>query len=68
MRDRHWRSIVKALVYKGGSIVLLALLSWLFTKDLAKMSLITVCYQIITVVGYYIHERIWEKVKWGRGG
>ncbi len=66
MSDKHRRSILKALVYKGGSIVLLALVSWLFTRDLSKMSLITICYEAIAAVGYYVHERIWEKIKWGR--
>jgi len=64
--DSHKRSLVKALIYKGGSITLLAILSYVFTHDLMKMSLITVTYEVIAALGYYVHERLWEQVSWGR--
>jgi len=64
--DSHKRSLVKALIYKSGSITLLALLSYVFTQDLIKMSLITVSYEVIAALGYYVHERLWERVSWGR--
>ena len=64
--DAHKRSLVKAVIYRTGSIVLLAGLSWLFTRDLVQMSLITVSYEVIAILGYYIHERLWEQIRWGR--
>lgn len=64
--ETHKRSLAKAIVYKGGSVALLALLSWVFTKDLLSMSLITVSYEVIAIIGYYVHERIWGKVTWGK--
>jgi len=64
--DSHKRSLVKALIYKCGSIALLAILSYAFTQDLIKMSLITVSYEVIAALGYYVHERLWEQVSWGR--
>ncbi len=65
-RDSQRRSLAKALVYKGGSITLLAILSYVFTRDLVEMSLITVTYEAIAALGYYLHERIWEHIRWGR--
>ena len=64
--DSHRRSLAKALAYKLVSIALLAGLSWLFTRDLVQMSLITVTYEVIAVIGYYIHERLWERIRWGK--
>lgn len=64
--DARKRSLAKAVIYKVGSIVLLAGLSWLFTRDVMQMSLITVSYEVIAMLGYYIHERLWEQVRWGR--
>ena len=64
--DTHKRSLVKAVIYKTGSIVCLAGLSWIFTRDLVQMSLITVTYEVIAALGYYIHERLWEQIHWGR--
>ena len=64
--DSRKRSVIKAVGYKLGSIALLALLAWVFTRDLLQMSLITISYEIIAIAGYYAYERIWERVKWGR--
>jgi len=64
--DSHKRSLVKAFIYKSGSIALLGILSYIFTQDLIKMSLITVSYEAIAAVGYYVHERLWEQISWGR--
>ena len=64
--DTHKRSLMKAVIYKTGSIVLLAGSSWIITRDLMQMSLITVTYELIAAIGYYVHERLWEKIRWGR--
>ncbi len=66
LTDSHRRSLMKALVYKVGSVTVLAVLSWVFTRDLLQMSGITITYELIAIVGYYVHERIWERVNWGR--
>ena len=65
--DTHKRSLLKAVVYKSGSVAVLALVSWLFTRDLVQMSYITIAYEIIAIVGYFVHERIWAHIKWGSG-
>jgi len=64
--DSHRRSLAKAFIYKGGSVTLLAILSYAFTQDLIEMSLITVSYEVIAALGYYVHERLWEQISWGR--
>ena len=66
MAESHKRSVVKAIGYKGGSVAVLALTTWLFTRDLLQMTLITGCYQILSALGYYVYERIWNRLKWGR--
>ena len=66
MRDKHKRSLVKAAGYKSVSVALLALLSWVFTRDLLHMTAITVSYEVIAIIGYYVYERIWERITWGR--
>ena len=66
MRDTHKRSLTKAVIYRGGSICILGLLSWVTTKDLIQASVITIGYQVVSVLGYYMYERIWEHIRWGR--
>ena len=65
-RDTHKRSLLKATGYKTVSIILLAFLSWMFTKSLLHMTAITVTYEVIAIVGYYVYERLWDRVRWGR--
>lgn len=65
MRDTHKRSLVKAVIYRGGSLCLLGLLSWITTEDLIQTSIITIGYQVFSVVGYHVYERIWGRIKWG---
>ena len=66
MSDQHRRSLTKAFIYRGGSVLLLGFLSWITTRDLIQASTITFGYQVASVVGYYAYERIWDRVNWGR--
>ncbi len=66
MKEAHKRSILKAVGYKSVSVALLAFLSWVFTRDLVHMTAITVTYEVIAIVGYYVYERLWDRVRWGR--
>lgn len=64
--DSHGRSWVKALVWLIIGIFVLGGLSWMFTHNWAKTSLITITFHGIRTVAYYYHERLWEKINWGR--
>jgi len=65
-RDSHKRSIAKAAIYRIGSVCVLAALSWITTKDLVQTTIISIGYQVVSATGYYLYERFWEQVKWGR--
>lgn len=60
------RSWVKAVVWRITGIFILGLISWLITKSWKEVTLITLIFHSIRLVLYYIHERIWEKISWGR--
>lgn len=64
--ETHKRSILKTIVYRITVSIILAIISWHFTGDLTKTSAITIIYNIVVIIFYYIHERIWIKIKWGR--
>jgi len=65
--DTHKRSMVKAIIYRCGGITLLVGVTWVITRDVIQVSAVTVVYHAVSVVGYYIYERIWEHMKWGKG-
>ena len=66
IRDTHRRSIAKAVLYRCAGIGTLFLITWAFTKSVPEATIVTLVYQLISIGGYYIYERIWNKMSWGR--
>jgi uncharacterized membrane protein len=64
--ETHTRAWVKSFVWRLIGIVILGVISLKVTGSLKEMSLITLLFHSIRVVLYYVHERIWEKIDWGR--
>jgi len=65
MKEGIKRSLAKAITYRIICIVMLAIVSFIFTGDLSQVTGIVVVFQGIQMVVYYFHERAWERVKWG---
>jgi len=64
--DTKRRSWVKSLTWRLLGIALLGLISFLITRDLKQMTVITALFHGIRLVLYYYHERLWERISWGR--
>ena len=64
--DTRRRSIGKSITWRIISIIVLITVSYIVTGDVRKTTGITVFFQVILAVLYYIHERMWEKSSWGR--
>jgi len=64
--DTPTRSLVKSLIWRTIGFIILGIISWYYTKDIGKATIVTVMFHVIRFFLYYIHERIWERVKWGQ--
>jgi len=64
--ETHTRAWVKSIVWRIFGIVILGFISYLVTRSWKDMTIITVIFHGVRVVLYYIHERIWELISWGR--
>ncbi|HEX6789849.1 MAG TPA: DUF2061 domain-containing protein [Candidatus Krumholzibacteria bacterium] len=64
--ETHKRSIVKSLVWRIIGVVLLGGIAWSVTHNWREMTVITVLFQSIRMVLYYVHERVWLRIEWGR--
>lgn len=64
--DTHARSWVKSVTWRIVGIALLGAISYLITRDWKEMAVITLIFHGIRVVLYYMHERLWERVVWGK--
>ena len=60
------RSWAKSVTWRLFGIVLLGLISFLITKDWKQMTVITALFHGIRLVLYYYHERIWQRISWGK--
>ena len=60
------RSLVKAISWRVIATAILFLLSFLILQgDTGKALTVTIAYHSIQICLYYLHERIWGRVKWG---
>ena len=75
-RDSHRRTTVKALLWRfigifwtwGGAFVILLLLPRNLRRDpIVVATLITAWHHSTRMIMYYIYERIWDAISWGRG-
>lgn len=58
------RTIIKAVSYRSLVTAILAMLSWIFTANIDQTALITILYAILATIGYYGHERVWNRISW----
>ena len=54
------------LTYRVTAWLFTILWTYLFTGDVAKSAGFATALHILLGVDYYIHERIWLKIKWGK--
>ena len=64
--DTPKRSLVKSLVWRSIGIIILGLISWYYTRDIQKATIVTILFHVIRFVLYYLHERVWERIRWGQ--
>ena len=64
--DTHKRSIVKAIIYRCMGIIVLAIVTWVFTRSVVQVTAVTIVYHLVSIIGYYIYERVWGHMKWGQ--
>ena len=64
--DTRKRSWTKSVTWRVVGIVLLGGITYAWTRDLWKTTGITLVFHGIRLVLYYYHERLWERISWGR--
>ena len=66
MADKHYRSIAKAISWRATGTLDTVIISFLITGHL-KMAISIGFIELFTKIClYYAHERIWDRVSFGR--
>jgi len=66
LSDTNLRSLVKTISWRFTGSFSTFLISFLVTGSFALAGSIAVVQIVANTVLYFIHERIWNKVKWGK--
>ena len=66
LSETHRRSIAKAVSWRVTGTIDTFVISWIITGSLGLASGIAVTEVITKIILYWLHERAWNKVKWGR--
>jgi uncharacterized membrane protein len=65
MSETHKRTIVRAISYRLTAWAFTILWTWVFIGDLAKSTGFATALHALLTIDYYVHERVWLKIKWG---
>jgi len=60
------RNIVKATSWKVIGFITLSVLTFLITDSLKQMTYIAIFYHLFMLMAFMFHERIWDKIRWGK--
>jgi uncharacterized membrane protein len=64
--ETHKRALLKSISWRIFALTILGIISWIVTHSWIKVGLITIIYNLVQIFFFYLHERIWHKIKWGR--
>jgi len=60
------RSWVKSITWRLLGLFILGAIAFLLTEDWVKATGISVAFHLVRLVLYYYHERVWQRVQWGK--
>lgn len=64
--ETQGRSIAKTMVWRVIATVITGSVIYAFTGELLESSKITLAAAALSMLAYYIFERTWNKVGWGK--
>lgn len=64
--EKHSRSLAKAITYRILHITCDAIIAYFFTKNIFATAGIVALVNGYSTVLYYLHERIWVHITWGK--
>jgi len=60
------RSFIKGIIWEGISFILTALFVYLVYGNIIRAVQFSLVLTLIKVVLYFVHERCWKMVRWGK--
>ena len=60
------RSLAKTVTYRLISSAIGFLVVWVLSGNVKASAMFSIAELVYKPLQYYIHERIWQRIKWGR--
>lgn len=60
------RTIARMISYRITAWLFTIFWTWIFIGDLTQSTGFATALHILLSIDYYIHERVWLKIKWGK--
>ena len=65
VKETQKRTIVRMITYRLTAWLFTIFWTWLILGDIARSTGFATTLHLLLSIDYYIHERIWLKIKWG---
>ncbi|MFM8659228.1 MAG: DUF2061 domain-containing protein [Candidatus Nitrosotenuis sp.] len=59
------RILAKTILYRGIVTAILFAVSWVFTGNITDTTVITITFNVLATIAYFLHEKMWDKVSLG---
>ena len=66
MKETRSRSVLKSMTWRVLATLTTVILVFIFTGNLIISLGVGFLEAILKIIIYYLHERGWDKIKWGR--
>jgi uncharacterized membrane protein len=66
MTENHSRSLAKAISWRFFATITTMVLVYIFTRQLVLSLSIGIFDIVSKLILYYLHERIWNRIYWGK--
>jgi len=64
--DQHKRTLVKTITWRAIALVTTIVVVYIYSGDVKESLVVGVSANFLKMFFYYIHERVWNKVGFGR--
>jgi hypothetical protein len=65
VKETQKRTIVRMITYRLTAWLFTIFWTWLILGDIARSTGFATTLHLLLSIDYYIHERVWLKIKWG---
>ena len=66
--ENNRRTLTKAITWHVIGFVMMAVVNYFYMGDFSQGLGLSALLTLIGLVSYYLHERFWASVRWGRQG